>query len=186
MPFVRVNPTPDAQARRARVRARDDATTTTDTHSDGDAAPEASRWVTHLARTLAKQPPLATAPPTVRAMSARAAERAAGRQRPLPRLLTWLGWYSACAVCCALLAVAYLAHLPYGRGALGSLADLTARVHRTAQRQPTGPALVGYYAVGAACIAVCAATYAAVYAIQYPALLVLLTFCGGVAWLTAV
>ncbi|MER6816337.1 hypothetical protein ABT299_44340 [Spirillospora sp. NPDC000708] len=117
-------------------------------------------------------------------MSDRVDERVDAHEAPLPRLAVWLGWYLACAICCAALAPAYLAHLPYGGGPLGSLGELAARVHQAARRQPTGAAAAAYYAAGAVCVVVCAAAYAVVYAVQYPALLVLLAFCGSVAWLT--
>ncbi|MFI0406532.1 hypothetical protein [Actinomadura sp. 3N508] len=184
MPFVPVQKDPNAQARRACVRAREDATTDPDTERDGESGTAAPRWAASTARTLANQPPLTTAPPTVKAMSDRVSERVDERAAPLPRLAAWLGWYLACAVCCVALAPAYLAHLPYGGRPLVSLADLARRVHQAAARQPTGAAAAAYYTVGAACVTVCAAAYAVVYAVQYPALLVLVGFCGGIAWLT--
>ncbi|WP_141575756.1 hypothetical protein [Actinomadura sp. WMMA1423] len=117
-------------------------------------------------------------------MSDRVEERVDAHDAPLPRLATFLGWYLACALCCAVLVPAHLAHLPYGGGPLVSLADLAGRVRQTARRQPTGAAAAAHYAAGSCCLAVCAVAYAVVYAIQYPALLVLLAFCSGIAWLT--
>ncbi|MGI5201587.1 hypothetical protein ACQEU6_08405 [Spirillospora sp. CA-108201] len=143
-----------------------------------------SRRASRAVRALAGQPPLATPPPTVRALSDQVEEHASAHDAPVPRLAAWLGWYLACALCCVVLAPAYLAHLPYGGRPLVSLADLAGRVQETARRQPTGAAAAAHYAAGTCCIAVCVVAYAVVYAIQYPALLVLLTFCSGVAWLT--
>lgn len=184
MPFVPVEPNSNAQARRARVRPRGNATTPTETERDGETGAQPPRWTSRTAVVLAKQAPFAVAPPTVQAMSDRVGERVDAHDAPVPRLVVWLGWYLACAVCCVALGPAYLAHLPYGGGRPVSLADLAFRVHQAARRQPTGAAAAAYYVAGACCVAVCATAYAVVYAVQYPALLVLLAFYGGVAWLT--
>ena len=176
----------NAQARRAHARAREADDTTPDT-TDSDARPlrPATALAGRALRFLDKQAFMRKTPASPSELWRRVRMRGADLEGWL--LIAALYVLGACcyAVTAVMFAPAWFFLLGFGGGDIRPLADLrseaaTVIAHRT-NRWAAGALATGYATVWCAV----AACYAVAYIAQFPALLVLLSICSSIAFLTS-
>ena len=186
-PLDPTNEYPNAQARRAHAPAREPQPNIPDlTKGDREVVSPGADWRADLADFLRRQACFTTAPVLPGELWWRVQMRAGRTEGWLPTALNYVGGAVGYALTSALLAVAWLAHQPFGGAPLTSLTELWDRADATADRVDDRytSAAIRFPGGGAACV-VTAVCYAAAYIVQFPALVVLLALCGGTAFVTS-